>query len=107
MGTKPNASAPTVLSVLTVRSQLRNILRRASEHDERFVIGQPGEPEAVIMGINDFLRTIAPETAVLSQIRSAALKSGKSSLSMREINQEIRASRKERKLRDAKSRRRS
>lgn len=107
MSTKPSASIPTQISAMAARSQFRELLRRAKEDDERFIVGQRGEPQAVIMGIRDFLETIAPETAVLSQIRAAAVKSGRSEMSIREINREIRASRKERRSGGAKAKRRS
>ena len=50
------------------------------------------------MGIRDFLKTIAPEKPVLAAIRAAARKSGKHKLSMRDIDREIRAYRRERSL---------
>ena len=50
------------------------------------------------MGIRDFLKTITPEKKTLAAIRSAARKSGNSKVSLREINREVRAYRRERSL---------
>jgi len=52
----------------------------------------------VIMGIKDFLKTVAPEKKVVAAIRAAARKQGKNKLSRREIDREIRAYRRERTL---------
>jgi hypothetical protein len=47
--------------------------------------------------MKDHLGKIVPEEPVLAHIRSAARKSGKSSLSLKQINREISAYRKEKK----------
>lgn len=97
MATTPN-SIPKIVSALAARTQLGQIMRRARSENARFVVDRRGEPQVVIMGIKDFLKTIAPEKKVLAAIRAAARKKGSSKLSMREINREIRAYRGERSL---------
>ena len=87
-----------VISALAARTQLGQIMRRARLEQARFVIDRRGEPQVVIMGIKDFLKTIAPEKKVLAAIRADARKKGKDKLSLREINREIRAYRRERSL---------
>lgn len=87
-----------VVSALAARTQFGQIMRRARAGRTRFVVDRRGEPQVVIMGIRDFLKTIAPEKKVLAAIREAARSSGKSKLSMREIDREIRAYRQERSL---------
>jgi len=87
-----------VISALSARTQLGQIMRRARVEGIRFVVDRRGEPQVVIMGIRDFLRTIAPEKKTMAAIRNAARKSGKNKLSNREINREIRAYRRERPL---------
>ena len=87
-----------VISALTARTQLGQIMRRARLEQARFVVDRRGEPQVVIMGIKDFLKTIAPEKKVLAAIRADARKKGKDKLSLREINREIRAYRRERSL---------
>ena len=73
-------------------------MRRARIDGTRFVVDRRGEPQVVIMGIQDFLRTIAPEKKTVAAIREAARKSGKNKVSMRDINREIRAYRREQTL---------
>jgi prevent-host-death family protein len=87
-----------VVSALAARTQFGQIMRRASAGGTRFVVDKRGEPQVVIMGIRDFLKTIAPEKPVLAAIRAVARKAGKNKVSMREIDREIRAYRRERSL---------
>ena len=91
-------SVPTIVTALAARTQLGQIMRRARRENARFVVDRRGEPQVVIMGIKDFLKTIAPEKKVLAAIRAAARKKGASKLSMAAINREIRAYRRERPL---------
>jgi len=85
-----------ICSALTARTQFGQIMRRASLEQVRFVVDRRGEPQVVIMGIRDFLRTIAPEKKVVAAIRAQARRKGKDKLSMRQIEQEIRAYRRAR-----------
>lgn len=87
-----------VVSALAARTQFGQIMRRARVEQTRFVVDRRGEPQVVIMGIKDFLKTIAPEKKVLAAIRAAARKTGKNKLSMRQIDREIRSYRRERSL---------
>jgi prevent-host-death family protein len=87
-----------VVSALAARTQLGQIMRRARLEQTRFVVDRRGEPQVVIMGIKDFLATIAPEKKVLAAIRAASRKKSKNKLSAREIDREIRSYRRERSL---------
>jgi len=73
-------------------------MRRARTENTRFVVDRRGEPQVVIMSIKDFLRTIAPEKKALGIVRNAARTKGMNKFSMRDINREIRAYRRERSL---------
>jgi prevent-host-death family protein len=42
------------------RTQLGQIMDRAVEHNERFLIERRGEPAVVIMSVKDFIRTASP-----------------------------------------------
>ena len=96
------ATLPTpvhkVVSALAARTQFGQIMRRAKADGTRFVVDRRGEPQVVIMGIKDFLANVAPESKALADIRATARKKGKDKLSMREIDREIRAYRRERSL---------
>jgi prevent-host-death family protein len=88
-----NKRMQNVVSALTARTQLGQILKRASERDERFVVDRRGKPSVIIMGVRDYLRNIAPTPAAYRAIRQEAKKNGTSALSMREIDREIAANR--------------
>jgi len=87
-----------IVSALAARTQFGQIMRRAKAARTRFVVDRRGEPQVVIMGIKDFLQTVAPEKKVLAAIRAAARKNGRSKLSIAEIDREIRAYRREQDL---------
>jgi len=94
MGLTPN-SVPKIVSALAARTQLGQIMRRARVEHARFVVDRRGEPQVVIMGVKDFLRTFAPQKGAVAAIRAAARKQGKNKLSVSAINREIRAYRRE------------
>lgn len=96
MGVTPN-SVPKIVSALAARTQLGQIMRRARVDHTRFVVDRRGEPQVVIMGVKDFLRTFAPQKRAVAAIR-AACKQRKNKLSMRTIDREIRAYRRDRSL---------
>ena len=90
-----------VVSALTARTQFGQILRRASQDSARFIVGRRGEPLAVIMGIQDFIETIAPEPEVLTLIGEASKRKGTNKLTMRDIDAEIAAVRRAKRKQDA------
>lgn len=92
MATKPVSN---VITALTARTQLGQIMKRASEKGERFLVGRRGEPKVIIMGIRDYIRTFAPTPDWLKEIQAEAKRKGLNKLTMREINAEIAAYRRE------------
>lgn len=93
MATSPN-SAPKVVSALAARTQFGQIMRRARTENARFIVDKRGQPQVVIMGIGDFIQTIAPEKKVMAAVRATARKKGTNRLTLRDINRVIRAARK-------------
>lgn len=87
-----------VISALTARTQLGQIIKRASQKDERFVVGRRGEPKVIIMGIRDYIKALAPAPQWLKAIRAEAKRQGLNQLTLREINREIKAVRKQRRV---------
>ena len=90
-------SVAQVVSALTARTQFGQILKRAGQNQERFVVGKRGEPQVVIMGIEEYLRNFAKPLPVVEEIRREAKAKGLDRLTMREINREIKRYRRERK----------
>jgi prevent-host-death family protein len=91
---KASKPMPNVVSALTARTQLGQIMKRASEKNERFVVDRRGEPAVIIMSIKDYIDTIAPAPDWLKKSWEDARRKGLHKLTMREINAEIAASRK-------------
>lgn len=86
-----------VISAVTARTQLGQILRRINQKNERFVVDRRGQPQAVIMSINDYIDTFAPTPEWLRAIGQEAKAKGLSKLTMRQIDTEIAVARRERK----------
>jgi len=77
------------------RTQFGQIMDRAVENNERFVVERRGEPAVVIMSIQDFIRTAAPPPDWLEKAWDGAKKRGLDKLSRSDINAEISAYRRE------------
>jgi prevent-host-death family protein len=78
-----------VISALTARTQLGQILKRATQNNERFVVDRRGEPSVVIMSIKDYVDTMAPAPQWLKDIQAASKRRGTNKLTMRQIDGEI------------------
>jgi len=57
---------------------------------------QPSAPPTTTMDMREYVRTVAPPDAALRAIREEAKRKGTGKLTMREIDREIRAARRER-----------
>lgn len=90
-----------VVSALTARTQLGQIMKRVTKNQEQFVVDRRGEPQVVIMSINDFIKMIAPSPEILQAIQADAKRKGTSKLTMREIDAEIAAYRREQRRKKA------
>src|SRR5262249_54141765 len=85
-----------VVSALTARTQLGQITKRATQRNERFLVDRRGEPAVIIMSLKDYIDTLVPTPAWLKAIGDEAKRKGLNKLSMRRIDGEIAASRRER-----------
>jgi prevent-host-death family protein len=47
---------PKVISAVTARSKLDQILRRAVKEHARFLIEKEGKPQVVILGIREYIK---------------------------------------------------
>jgi prevent-host-death family protein len=77
------------------RTQFGQIMDRAVENNERFVVERRGEPAVVIMSVQDFIRTAAPPPDWLEKAWRGAKKRGLDKLSGTDIDAEISAYRRE------------
>lgn len=89
--------ASRVISALTARSQMGSLLDQVALKRRSFVIEKRGQPKAVLLGIEDYIRLAAPEPEILKALGEASVRRGTSKLSARRIDriiQQTRASRK-------------
>lgn len=87
------------ISALTARTQLGQIMSRAVDHNERFLVERNGEPTVLILSVADFVRTFAPAPEWLKDIQGEAKRKGLDRLTMHEIDAEIAAHRSEKRSR--------
>ena len=85
------------VSAHIARTQFGQIMDRAIDHDERFLIERNGEPAVLIMSVGDYIKSIAPEDPALKEIRNNAKRVGLDKLTMEEIDAEIASHRGEKK----------
>src|ERR1700719_943684 len=98
---KTSKAAPVlrIVPALTARTQLGQILKRVRQNKERFVVDKRGEPQAVIMSVEEYLANFGRPPRVLERIRQAGKKRGP--VSMRTIDLEIKRYRRERRNKNA------
>src|ERR1700676_247049 len=91
------------ISALTARTQLGQIMNRAVENNDRFLVERNGEPAVLILSVSDYVKTFAPPPDWLEKSWDSAKRQGLDKLTMKEIDVEIAASRRERRASKAKS----
>jgi prevent-host-death family protein len=90
------------ISALTARTQLGQIMNRAVENNDRFLVERNGEPAVLILSITDYVKTFAPPPDWLEKSWDSAKRHGLDKLTMKDIDGEIASSRRERHARKAK-----
>ena len=86
----------SIVPALTARTQLGQILKRVRQNNERFVVDRRGEPQAVIMSVEEYLRQFAQPPAILKKMWRIAKAKKLDSMSLREVNLQIKRHRRER-----------
>ena len=86
-----------VVSALTARTQFGQIMKRATQKNERFVVGRRGAPSVVIMSVRDYMKTFAPPPEELRAMQAAAKRTGAATLTAGQVNRIVAAVRRERK----------
>ena len=82
-----------VISVLDARNQFGQLLDKVEKQRRSFVIEKRGTPNAVLLGIKDYVRLAAPEPEILKAIGEASVRRGTDKLSERQIDRIIKAAR--------------
>lgn len=83
------------VSVAKASAKLDQLIQRANRENTRFIVGKPGEVAGVLVGMEEYIRTFAPEPEILRIIGEQSKIKGTDKLTMRQIDREIAAYRKE------------
>ena len=82
------------ITALLARTQFGQVLERVSQNQERFLVTKKGEAKAVILGIEDFMKSFVKTPQSLATLQGQAKKSGTDQLSIEDIEREIQEVRK-------------
>jgi prevent-host-death family protein len=85
-----------VVSALRARANFGKLLRRVEDERRSLIIEKRGMPKAVLLSIRDYVKLAAPEPEVLRVIGEESERKGINSLTARQIEQVIKASRADR-----------
>jgi prevent-host-death family protein len=88
-----------VVSALHARANFGKLLRRVADERRSLVIEKRGTPKAVLLSIRDYVRLAAPEPEVLRVIGDESRHKGTNTLSSRQIDRVIKATRAQKKNR--------
>src|ERR1700694_3485924 len=89
------------ISARTARTQLGQIMNRAIENNDRFLVERNGEPAVLILSVTDYVRTFAPPPDWLEKSWDSSRRYGLDKLTMKDIDAEVASSRRERHARKA------
>ena len=95
MSTTPTTgkNGAIVVSALGARTNFGKLLRLVEDERRSLVIEKRGAPKAVLLSIRDYVKLAAPEPEVLRVIGEDSERSGTSTLTSRQIDKIIKASR--------------
>lgn len=91
------------ITTAMAQTQFDQIMDRAVEHNDRFLVERDDESAVLILSVVDFVRTLAPPPDWLKDIQDDAKRKGLDKLTMEEIDAEISAVRRERRERQQQS----
>jgi len=97
--TTTSKNGAIIVSALNLRTNLGKILRRMDVERRSLVIVKRGTPTAVLLNIRDYVKLAAPEPEILRVIGDEAKRNKTTSLTVRQIDQVIKAARSEKKRR--------
>jgi prevent-host-death family protein len=99
MGTLTDKTGSIVVSALSARANFGKLLDRVADERGSLVIEKRGTPKAVLLSIRDYVKLAAPEPEVLRIIGEESMGNGTNKMTQRQIDQEIKAYRAQKKKR--------
>jgi prevent-host-death family protein len=100
MSTPPTTASKygtIVVSVLRARANFGKLLNRVEDERRSLIIEKRGTPRAVLLSIRDYVKLAAPEPEVLRILGEESVKNGTNTLTSRQIDQIIKATRAQKK----------
>ena len=97
MATTAGKNRTIVVSVLCARANFGKLLIRVDDERPSLIIEKRGTPRAVLLSIRDYVKLAAPEPEVLRRIGEESVKKGTNTLTSRQIDQIIKATRTQKK----------
>ena len=94
---RTSSTNSNVVSALRARANFGNLLRRVEQERRSLVIEKRGTPRAILLSIRDYVRLAAPEPEVLRIIGEESQRKGTDTLTARQIDRIIKATRLKRK----------
>lgn len=87
----------TTVGLDRARRELSRLVREVQKTNARFVLSDRGKPQAVVLGVDDYLKNVLrrERLSVITEIHLEAKDKGLDKMAIEEINEEIRAHRKE------------
>jgi prevent-host-death family protein len=95
--TTTGKNSTIVVSALRARANFGKLLNRVEDERRSLIIEKRGTPRAVLLSIRDYVKLAAPEPEVLRIIGEESERNGTSSLTSRQIDQIIKATRAQKK----------
>lgn len=97
MALEEKPSPMRIIGLDEARKNLSKIVQEAHEGKTRFLLSTRGKPQAIVIGVEDYIRNVLKRDrlSVIAEIQLEAKSRDLDKLTMREINKEIRAARKE------------
>jgi prevent-host-death family protein len=97
MESKKDRTPLQLIGMGKARRDLSKLVKDVTTRKSRYLLSARGKPQAVVLGIDDYLRNILQDRrwSILKEIHQEALAKGLDKLSIKEIDQEVRAARRE------------
>ena len=77
------------ITAAMVRTQFGQIMERAIEHHDRFLVERNGEPAVLILSVSGYVAAMAPAPDWLKDIQAEAKSKGLDTLAKSDIDAEI------------------
>ena len=84
------------INAVTARTEFEQIMHRAVETNDRFLVERNGEPAVLILSVVDYMKALVRPPDWLKDIQDDAKSKGLDKLTMGDIDAEITAARRER-----------